>query len=151
MPCTLCHCTPPEMSFHPPSAIPPRTSSSGKNGTRGADSSKLPPSEPAQAGQLQTNTVMTPPPTGAQHARTRPSADGSGSGSGSTAKSSRDGSWSLDRERILMGPYDYMAKHQGKDIRRQLINGFNAWLKVPAESLAVINRVVAMLHNASLL
>lgn len=50
-----------------------------------------------------------------------------------------------------MGPYDYMLQHPGKDIRRQLIHAFNAWLEVPAESLEIINNVVAMLHSASLL
>lgn len=50
-----------------------------------------------------------------------------------------------------MGPYDYMFDHPGKDIRKQLIAGFNAWLKVPEESLAIVTRVVGMLHTASLL
>ena len=50
-----------------------------------------------------------------------------------------------------MGPYDYMLQHPGKDIRRQLINAFNMWLKVPPESLSIITKVVAMLHTASLL
>lgn len=63
----------------------------------------------------------------------------------------RDGQWSPENERILLGPYDYMVQHPGKDIRRQLINAFNAWLKVPPESLVIINKVVAMLHTASLL
>lgn len=63
----------------------------------------------------------------------------------------RDGQWSHENEQILMGPYDYMVQHPGKDIRRQLINAFDAWLKVPSESLVVINKVVAMLHTASLL
>lgn len=63
----------------------------------------------------------------------------------------KDGLWSEENERILMGPYDYMLQHPGKDIRRQLIHAFNAWLQVPPESLAIINKVVAMLHTASLL
>ena len=52
---------------------------------------------------------------------------------------------------ILLGPYDYLFGHPGKDIRSQLIAAFNAWLKVPSESLAIITRVVGMLHTASLL
>ncbi|THC93820.1 hypothetical protein EYZ11_006709 [Aspergillus tanneri] len=63
----------------------------------------------------------------------------------------KDGQWSQENERILMGPYDYLVQHPGKDIRRQLVNAFDAWLKVPSESLAIINKVVAMLHTASLL
>jgi len=60
-------------------------------------------------------------------------------------------SWSEEKEHILMGPYDYMVNHPGKDIRSQLIAAFNAWLKVPPESLDVITKVVGMLHTASLL
>ena len=59
--------------------------------------------------------------------------------------------WSPSKEKILMGPYDYMYDHPGKDIRKQLITAFNAWLKVPSESLQVITKVVGMLHTASLL
>jgi geranylgeranyl diphosphate synthase type 3 len=59
--------------------------------------------------------------------------------------------WSSEKEKILLGPYDYMAEHPGKDIRRQFINAFNEWLKVPEESLSIIAKVVVMLHTASLL
>ena len=59
--------------------------------------------------------------------------------------------WSLEKERILFGPYDYLDAIPGKDVRSQLISAFNAWLKVPATSLEVITKVVGMLHNASLL
>jgi geranylgeranyl diphosphate synthase, type III len=58
--------------------------------------------------------------------------------------------WSADKEKILFGPYDYLFAHPGKDIRSQLITAFNAWLKVPEESLKVITKVVGMLHTASL-
>lgn len=59
--------------------------------------------------------------------------------------------WSREKEKILLGPYDYMLGHPGKDIRSQLINSFNVWLKVPEHSLAIITRVVGMLHTSSLL
>ena len=59
--------------------------------------------------------------------------------------------WSAEKERILTGPYEYLFGHPGKDIRSQLIAGFNAWLHVPQASLAIITRVVGMLHTASLL
>jgi geranylgeranyl diphosphate synthase type 3 len=59
--------------------------------------------------------------------------------------------WSEDNEKILLGPYDYLVGHPGKDIRSQCIAAFNKWLKVPAERLEVITRVVGMLHTASLL
>jgi len=53
--------------------------------------------------------------------------------------------------KILFGPFDYLFEHPGKDIRSRLITAFNAWLKVPEESLKVITKVVGMLHTASLL
>ncbi|GIZ40712.1 hypothetical protein CKM354_000404000 [Cercospora kikuchii] len=60
-------------------------------------------------------------------------------------------SWSQEKENILKGPYAYLESHPGKDIRSQLISAFNEWLQVPASSLAVITRAVALLHTASLL
>lgn len=59
--------------------------------------------------------------------------------------------WTSEKERILLGPYDYLYGHPGKDIRSQCIAAFNLWLKVPPERLEVITRVVGMLHTASLL
>ncbi|KAL9126505.1 MAG: hypothetical protein Q9217_004451 [Psora testacea] len=59
--------------------------------------------------------------------------------------------WSEGKEKILLGPFDYMFDHPGKDIRKQLIAAFNIWLKVPETSLAIITKVVGMLHTASLL
>ncbi|MDI1488577.1 MAG: geranylgeranyl pyrophosphate synthetase [Ramalina farinacea] len=59
--------------------------------------------------------------------------------------------WSPQKEQILLGPYDYMVNHPGKDIRKQLISAFNAWLRVPEASLKIITKVVGMLHTASLL
>lgn len=57
----------------------------------------------------------------------------------------------MDKERIVLGPFDYMYDHPGKDIRKQFIAAFNAWLRVPEESLIIITKVVGMLHTASLL
>ena len=76
------------------------------------------------------------------HNRNRSSVDGT---------KYKDGQWTPENERIVLGPYDYMLQHPGKDIRRQLINAFDVWLKVPQESLEIITKVVAMLHTASLL
>ncbi|RPB23054.1 geranylgeranyl pyrophosphate synthase, partial [Terfezia boudieri ATCC MYA-4762] len=53
--------------------------------------------------------------------------------------------------KILLDPYEYLLKVPGKDIRSLLITAFNVWLKVPPESLKAINKVIAMLHTASLL
>lgn len=43
-----------------------------------------------------------------------------------------------------------MAK-PGKSFRRQLLSALNVWTDVDELSLGIINRVVEMLHNASLL
>lgn len=60
-------------------------------------------------------------------------------------------SWSDEKEKVLLGPFDYMYGQPGKEIRSQLIAAFNVWLKVPEQSLTIITRVVGMLHTASLL
>jgi geranylgeranyl diphosphate synthase type 3 len=59
--------------------------------------------------------------------------------------------WTEEKERILLGPYDYLYGHPGKDIRSQCIAAFNQWLKVPPERLDIITKVVGMLHTSSLL
>lgn len=53
--------------------------------------------------------------------------------------------------KALLEPYTYITSNPGKEIRGQMIEAFNHWLKVPAEKLKVITRVVGMLHSASLL
>lgn len=50
-----------------------------------------------------------------------------------------------------MGPYDYLFSHPGKDIRTALITAFNSFLHVPEASLAIITKVIGMLHTSSLL
>jgi geranylgeranyl diphosphate synthase type 3 len=60
-------------------------------------------------------------------------------------------SWSPQKEEIIMGPYDYLFSHPGKDIRTSLITAFNTLLHVPASSLSTITKVVGMLHTSSLL
>ncbi|KAI9728831.1 MAG: geranylgeranyl pyrophosphate synthetase [Cirrosporium novae-zelandiae] len=56
-----------------------------------------------------------------------------------------------DKEKTISGPLEYLLQSPGKDIREQLISGFNQWLDVPEEKLNVIKRVVELLHTASLL
>ncbi|CEJ94741.1 Putative Geranylgeranyl pyrophosphate synthetase [[Torrubiella] hemipterigena] len=60
-------------------------------------------------------------------------------------------SWTDDKEGIIRGPYNYLVSHPGKDIRSQLISAFDALLEVPPDSLAIITKVVGMLHESSLL
>lgn len=59
--------------------------------------------------------------------------------------------WSMESEAELLEPFSYVSVGPSKEIRTQLIAAFNEWLKVPVDQLSVITRVVAMLHNASLL
>ncbi|KAI2779740.1 isoprenoid synthase domain-containing protein [Daldinia loculata] len=59
--------------------------------------------------------------------------------------------WTEQKEKVLMGPFDYLFAHPGKDFRTLMVNSFNALLEVPQESLDVITKVVGMLHTASLL
>lgn len=60
-------------------------------------------------------------------------------------------SWAADKDRVIMGPYEYLNEQRGKDFRSQLIAAFNTWLDVPPASIEVITKVVGMLHTASLL
>ena len=59
--------------------------------------------------------------------------------------------WTAEKEKIILGPYEYLHDRPGKNIRSQLVSAFNHWLRVPAERLAIVTKVVGMLHTASLL
>jgi geranylgeranyl diphosphate synthase type 3 len=128
-------------SLGPPNAIPPRTSSTGL--ASGSSSSTRPVRQPVAESDRLTNGK-------------RMSGDAKSSETLREATELRlsvggETSWSAEKEKIVMGPFDYMSDQPGKDIRKQLIAAFNRWLNVPAESLAIITRVVTMLHTASLL
>ncbi|KAI0143110.1 terpenoid synthase [Xylariaceae sp. FL1272] len=149
------------ITFQSPNAIPPRTSSTGYT----TSPTLLPPAK----------SVLRPVPEGnwlAQNIHSNHAHRTTGSTSslyqsmtGMAATGSQDPerygskdldftagkSWNEQKEKALMGPYDYLLGVPGKDVRTSLINSFNVWLEVPQESLAVIARVVAMLHTASLL
>jgi geranylgeranyl diphosphate synthase type 3 len=133
-----------------PNAIPPRTSSTGQNGLN----------------YVSPKPVLRPVPEGdwishRKHSLTNPNplnlSTQPGPGPDSSKYYKNDmafygkGSWSAEKENVLMGPYEYLFNHPGKDIRSQLIAAFNEWLEVPPESLEIITKVVGMLHTASLL
>jgi geranylgeranyl diphosphate synthase type 3 len=132
-----------------PNAIPPRTSSTGQNGIN----------------HIPTKPILKPVPEGdwisqRKRSSTGPTSTGviPSSGAPDSSKYHKNdlafhgrSTWSLDKEKILFGPYDYLFAHPGKDIRAQLIAAFNEWLDVPAPSLEIITKVVGMLHTASLL
>ncbi|PGH30678.1 geranylgeranyl diphosphate synthase, type III [[Emmonsia] crescens] len=142
-------------SLTSPNPIPPRTSSTGvTNGTLDStmsgningSSSRNPGYKPLPEAEwvapLGKRRTSNPYKLSLGHTRNRSSVDGS---------KYKDGTWSPEKEKILLGPYDYMVQQPGKDIRRQFIAAFNRWLHVPEESIAIITKVVVMLHTASLL
>ena len=56
-----------------------------------------------------------------------------------------------ENEHLLLGPFNYLEQHPGKDIRTQFLRAFNSWLQVPPAKLAIITNIIKMLHTASLL
>ncbi|CAJ0760501.1 6792_t:CDS:2 [Entrophospora sp. SA101] len=60
-------------------------------------------------------------------------------------------SWSAEKEKILLEPFNYLLAYPGKEIRTKLIDAFDYWLKVPKDQLKIIAKLVEMLHTASLL
>ena len=143
--------TPTETSSQAPTAIPPRRSSTYH--TRGSSSSA--------SDAITTKPSLRAVPEGDSPIGHKPqphtlftSTDKmtlSLNGGVDTAIHANGTTWSQEKEKIVMGPYDYMEDVPGKDIRKQFIAAFNAWLQVPQESLEIITRVVTMLHTASLL
>ena len=127
-----------------PNAIPPRTSSSAnRNSFQTPTKSVLKPLDEsdwiAHSKKLHTTSQPSSPP-----GMDPPKSLGNHSSTNGTT-------WSREKEKIVLGPYDYMYDHPGKDIRKQLVAAFNVWLQVPEESLVIITRAVGMLHTASLL
>ncbi|KAF9260428.1 terpenoid synthase [Marasmius fiardii PR-910] len=66
-------------------------------------------------------------------------------------KLSAEPTWTPQNERTLLEPFTFVTSNPGKDMRGRLIEAFNLWLKVSPEKLAVIARIVNMLHAASLM
>ncbi|KAL8690194.1 MAG: hypothetical protein Q9224_004463 [Gallowayella concinna] len=145
-------------SFPSPNAIPPRTSSTGLY-------SSFQPVQPMVRPTSPTKPVLSPvpesnwiasnkKPNGLPPATTSPGSDPPEDHNDISSHDpdpaySQD--WPAQKEKILLGPFDYMMNHPGKDIRKQLIASFNAWLQVPPSSLEIITKVIGMLHTASLL
>ncbi|KAH6712956.1 isoprenoid synthase domain-containing protein [Leptodontidium sp. 2 PMI_412] len=133
-----------------PNAIPPRTSSTGQNGINHIASKPVLRPVPEGDWISQRKRDLTIP------ASINPTIQPAGPPDPSKYYKNDmafhgKGSWSDDKESVLLGPYEYLFAHPGKDIRTQLIAAFNEWLEVPPKSLEVITKVVGMLHTASLL
>ncbi|KZT03955.1 terpenoid synthase [Laetiporus sulphureus 93-53] len=59
--------------------------------------------------------------------------------------------WSESNETALLEPFTHISSVKGKEIRGLMLEAFNVWLQVPQDRLAVISKVISMLHTASLL
>jgi geranylgeranyl diphosphate synthase type 3 len=64
---------------------------------------------------------------------------------------SLESQWPQANESLILEPFTYITSKPGEEIRVLLIEAFNLWLSVPNDQLEVIDRVVQMLHNASLM
>ncbi|KAI0861471.1 isoprenoid synthase domain-containing protein [Xylaria cubensis] len=78
-------------------------------------------------------------------------AESSSSSTEDEMESGNGWTWTAQKEKIILSPYDYIASEPGKEFRTLLLNAFNVWLEVPQEDLAIITKVVRMLHTSSLL
>ncbi|KAJ7848108.1 isoprenoid synthase domain-containing protein [Mycena leptocephala] len=58
---------------------------------------------------------------------------------------------SLGPEAGILDPFIYTASHPGKGVRARLMSALNLWMNVPQAKMEIIDKVVGMLHNASLL
>ena len=125
-----------------PFEIPVRQSSHKHNTSNGSTASSKP--------------TLKPIPEGNWLAQSKPGAEGyrdgvTSNGVDSAAQGETPSQWPSSKEKIILGPYEYMENIPGKDFRKQFIKAFNAWLRVPPQSLEIITRIVRMLHTASLL
>lgn len=57
----------------------------------------------------------------------------------------------LISRQVITSPFDYIMALPAKNFRTYVLVAFNFWLQVDEESLSVIEKVIAMLHNASLM
>ncbi|KAG1782064.1 isoprenoid synthase domain-containing protein [Suillus placidus] len=65
--------------------------------------------------------------------------------------STLDSQWSQANESLILEPFTYISSKPGKGIRTLLLEAFNIWLAVPYDKFKIIDRIVQMLHNASLM
>lgn len=152
-------------SFQSPTAIPPRTSSTGHTGY------SVPPHPPSKSALRPVpESDWMGQPTQTKHHRHASSSASSGRLPTYTGIMAPAGpppdptryatedlnfnarkTWTDQKEKIIWGPYDYVTSQPGKDFRTQLVASFNSWLEVPQDSIEIITKVVGLLHNASLL
>ena len=56
-----------------------------------------------------------------------------------------------DPRQTVNGPLSYLLGKPGKNVRTELLRAFNFWLQVDEASFQTVDRVISLLHNASLL
>ncbi|KAL8775935.1 MAG: hypothetical protein Q9213_008431 [Squamulea squamosa] len=143
-------------SFPSPNTIPPRTSSTGLHNSFQPIppiAKPVSPTKPVLVPVTEANWIASnkqangPFPPNTFHSPDPPQEPNHSS----SHDPSQPEAWPAQKEQIVLGPFDYMMNHPGKDIRKQLIAAFNAWLQVPPSSLEIITKVIGMLHTASLL
>merc|ERR1712230_274916 len=138
-----------------PNAIPQRSSSTGfVNGVNHQPSKSVLRPLPEESWISQKHTSMTPgspPQPAADRVNGLKSSHSKKKSQSESLPPRRMGEWSPAKEKVILGPYDYLSAHPGKDIRSALINAFDQFLRVPPMSLAIITKVVGMLHTSSLL
>ncbi|EDO15360.1 hypothetical protein Kpol_457p11 [Vanderwaltozyma polyspora DSM 70294] len=59
--------------------------------------------------------------------------------------------WSSDYEDIVQSPYNYLAQQPGKNFRSLLVKTFNQFYGLDEEQILLIDKLVGILHTASLL
>ncbi|MCJ1306832.1 geranylgeranyl pyrophosphate synthetase [Agyrium rufum] len=139
--------------FQSPNAIPPRTSSTGLNVQQTPTKSVLRPVPESNwiSPKRASHSYSASTPSASMSSAHFPPEDQSRRFTNGNAQAKVEPTWDPQKEKIVLGPYDYLFNQPGKDVRRQLITAFDAWLKVPEKSLAIITQVVGMLHTSSLL
>lgn len=54
-------------------------------------------------------------------------------------------------QRAINAPIDYVSGMPSKGVRSSLIDSMNQWFQIPSAQLAVVKRVIDLLHNSSLI
>lgn len=52
---------------------------------------------------------------------------------------------------IVMAPFNYLMERPGRNFRRQVLAAFNVWLQVDEVSFNIVDGMIGMLYNVSLL
>ena len=74
-----------------------------------------------------------------------------GIGAGTDALAQTSASTLHEQDEAVLEPMRYLEAQPGKDVRGQLIDCFQQWLRIPQDKVEAVKAVVTDLHNASLL